>query len=302
MKSNIEYSFSQKRIIYSNLLLMFRQMRPKQWTKNILLYAAMVFSIDSLKFSMFWQSTLGFILFCIVSSCVYILNDYLDINADKNHPIKKHRPMASGLLNSKLAISVGIFLFLSSMIIAFLYNLKFAIILIIYFLINVAYSTFLKHVVILDVMLVASGFVLRAFGGGIIINVIITPWFLICTMLISLFLAISKRRHEFIMSKESNTSHRKVLQFYNLSLLDQMNSIVTTATIISYSLFTFTSGRTIHLMWTIPFVLYGIFRYLYLIHVEGKGGSPDKLLFEDKHILITVFLYSILVMIILKYF
>ncbi|NEW07087.1 decaprenyl-phosphate phosphoribosyltransferase [Paenibacillus sp. SYP-B3998] len=299
MSRIIEYPNSKKVNVIS---LMFKQMRPKQWTKNILIYAALVFSIDTIESKMIWQSTIGFILFCLISSCVYILNDYLDIEADRNHPIKKSRPMASGLLNPNLAISVGVILLISSITIAFISNLIFGVILIIYFLLNVSYSISLKHVVIIDVMIIATGFVLRALGGGVIINVGITPWFLICTMLISLFLAISKRRHEFILSLEKNSSHRKVLQFYNLSLLDQMNSIVTTATIISYSLFTFTSGRSINLMWTIPLVVYGIFRYIYLLHVEGKGGSPDKLLFEDKHILITVFLYGLLVMIILKYF
>jgi 4-hydroxybenzoate polyprenyltransferase len=299
MSRIFEYPFSQRaKFIY----LMVQQMRPKQWTKNILLYAALVFSIDSIEISMFWQSTIGFILFCLISSCVYILNDYLDIEADRNHPIKRDRPMASGLLNPNLAVSVGVIIFIASIAVAFNSNLTFGIILIVYFALNVAYSIILKHVVIIDVMIVAAGFVLRALGGGVIINVKITPWFLICTLLISLFLAISKRRYEFILSLEKDSSHRKVLQFYNLNLLDQMNSIVTTATIISYSLFTFTSGRTVHLMWTIPVVIYGIFRYIYLIHVEGKGGSPDKLLFEDKHILITVFLYGILVVIILKYF
>ena len=185
---------------------------------------------------------------------------------------------------------------------SFLLNPLFTGLLILYFALNVSYSLALKHVVIIDIMIIAAGFVLRAIAGGLVIRVPLTPWFLICTLLLSLFLAIGKRRHELFLLENDKGAHRKVLDNYSFALLDQLNTIVTTATIISYSLFTFTSGRTIHLMWTIPLVIYGIFRYLYLIHIENKGGSPDRVLFEDKHILITVILYVISVVGILAYF
>jgi 4-hydroxybenzoate polyprenyltransferase len=223
----------------------------------------------------------------------------MDREADANHPTKRYRPIASGALPLWIALTFGAFLLLFSLALGLYISIPFGLLLLLYFLTNVAYSVKLKHVVIIDVMVIASGFVMRAIGGGLVIDVKLTPWFLICTMLLSLFLAITKRRSEYV---EGHYSTRKVLQFYNKDLLDQMNSIVTTATIISYSLFTFTSGRTIYLMWTIPIVIYGIFRYLYLIHVEGKGESPDKLLFEDKHILITISLYVLTTITIIKYF
>lgn len=181
-------------------------------------------------------------------------------------------------------------------------NPLFGVLCIVYFLLNVSYSFVLKHLVILDMMTIATGFVLRAIAGGVLIHVPFTPWFLICTMLLSLFLAIGKRRNELTLLEGNTGSHRKVLDNYSITLLDQFNTIVTTATIISYSLFTFTSDRTIHLMWTIPLVIYGMFRYLYLIHMKNQGGSPDRVLFEDKPILITVMLYVISVVTIFAIF
>jgi hypothetical protein len=151
-------------------------------------------------------------------------------------------------------------------------------------------------------MIIAAGFVLRAIGGALIIRVPLTPWFLLVAMFLALFLAISKRRQELYLLQNGKGEHRKVLEYYTPELLNQLNNIVTSATITSYALFTFTSGRTLYLMWTIPFVIYGIFRYLYLLHVEGKGGSPDKVLLEDKHILFTVLLYALTVIIILSVF
>lgn len=218
------------------------------------------------------------------------------------HPSKQFRPMASGALHPVIGLSFGAFLLIFSLGLSLYFNPQFAILLCVYFLMNVAYCLKLKHVVILDVMTIAAGFVFRAIGGGILIDVPFTPWFLICTMLLSLFLAIGKRWHEFKLAEQYGSGHRKVLDSYNSELLGQMSSIVTTATIISYALFTFTSGHTIQLMWTIPFVLYGIFRYQYLIYVENKGGSPDKILFEDKPILLTVVLYALSVIFILTYF
>lgn len=293
---------SFKRESPHNLLyLIVIQMRPFQWTKNLLVFAALIFSIKRVTINLAMNSVYGFIFFSLVSSCVYILNDFMDLKADRQHPKKKFRPLASGALNPQLAIALGGVLLLTCLGLSTLTNWAFGLILTLYFVINVLYSLALKHVVILDVMIVASGFVLRAIAGAFIINVKLTPWFLICVMFLSLFLAISKRRHEFILSRESDVVPRKVLQFYNKELLDQMNSIVTTATLISYALFTFTSGRTVYLMGTIPIVFYGIFRYLYLIHVEGKGGEPDKLLFKDKPILITVLLFVASVIVILGF-
>jgi 4-hydroxybenzoate polyprenyltransferase len=282
--------------------MLIRQLRPKQWTKNLLIFAAPLFSFETINTGSLLDTLIGFFLLSFVSGCVYIVNDYADREADRNHPVKKYRPMASGALPPKLAIVFGALLLIASLGVSYLLNPLFTALLLFYFAMNVAYSFKLKHIVIIDIMIIATGFVLRAIAGGLVIHVPFTPWFLLCTMLLSLFLAIGKRRHELYLLKNDRGSHRKVLEHYSFDLLDQMSSIVTTATIISYSLFTFTSGRTVHLMWTVPIVIYGMFRYLYLIHIEKKGGAPDRVLFEDSHILFTVILYVISVVGILIYF
>ncbi|MDT9719827.1 decaprenyl-phosphate phosphoribosyltransferase [Paenibacillus sp. ClWae2A] len=281
---------------------LFRLLRPKQWTKNLLLFAALLFSFEEIRTETILATLLGFILFSLVAGCVYILNDFVDRDRDRQHPVKKYRPMASGQVNPSHALLFGIILLILSVGTAFMMNPLFGVLCIVYFLLNVSYSFVLKHLVILDMMTIAAGFVLRAIAGGVLIHVPFTPWFLICTMLLSLFLAIGKRRNELTLLEGNTGSHRKVLDNYSITLLDQFNTIVTTATIISYSLFTFTSDRTIHLMWTIPLVIYGMFRYLYLIHMKNQGGSPDRVLFEDKPILITVMLYVISVITIFAIF
>jgi 4-hydroxybenzoate polyprenyltransferase len=298
----VSLEISRKEGLLRTVGLLFVQMRPKQWSKNLLVFAALLFSFPKVTTGMILQSVSGFVLFSLVSGCVYIMNDFVDREADRKHPDKRNRPMASGALNPYVAISFGLVVLLFSIILAFTFNVAFGILLTLYFVNNVAYSFRLKHVVIVDIMVIASGFVLRAIGGALVIEVPFTPWFLVCTMLLALFLAINKRRHELNLLEENKAGHRRVLESYNVDLLNQLNSIVTSATVTSYALFTFTSGRSQFLMWTIPFVLYGIFRYLYLIYVEGKGGKPDKILFEDKHILFTVILYALTVMIILTYF
>ncbi len=286
----------------STLSGLFRLLRPKQWTKNLLLFAALLFSFEEIRAETILATLLGFILFSLVAGCVYILNDFVDQDRDRQHPVKKFRPMASGQVNPSHALLFGIILLILSVGTAFMMNPLFGVLCIVYFLLNVSYSFVLKHLVILDMMTIAAGFVLRAIAGGVLIHVPFTPWFLICTMLLSLFLAIGKRRNELTLLEGNTGSHRKVLDNYSITLLDQFNTIVTTATIISYSLFTFTSDRTIHLMWTIPLVIYGMFRYLYLIHMKNQGGSPDRVLFEDKPILITVMLYVISVITIFAIF
>ncbi len=281
---------------------LIRLLRPKQWTKNLLLFAALLFSFEEIRTETILATLLGFILFSLVAGCVYILNDFVDRDRDRQHPVKRYRPMASGQVNPSHALLFGIILLILSVGTAFMINPLFGVLCIVYFLLNVSYSFVLKHLVILDMMTIAAGFVLRAIAGGVLIHVPFTPWFLICTMLLSLFLAIGKRRNELTLLEGNTGSHRKVLDNYSITLLDQFNTIVTTATIISYSLFTFTSDRTIHLMWTIPLVIYGMFRYLYLIHMKNQGGSPDRVLFEDKPILITVMLYVISVVTIFAIF
>lgn len=293
-KSNLLYEHFP-----STVALIWTQLRPRQWSKNLLVFAALLFSIDRIGISKIAYSTIGFVLFSLVSSTIYIVNDFIDREADRVHPTKRHRPMASGRLKPALALTVGAVLLLFALLVSWLLNPLFTLLLAVYVILNISYSLYLKHVVIVDLMIIASGFVLRAIGGGLVIKVTLTPWFLLCTLLLSLFLAIGKRRHELILLQDGNGTHRKVLESYSVPLLDQLTNIVTTATVISYSLFTFTSGRTVQLMWTIPFVIYGVFRYLYLIHIRNQGGAPEQVLFEDKPILITVVLYAISVVIIL---
>ncbi|MGW6193644.1 decaprenyl-phosphate phosphoribosyltransferase [Bacillus cereus] len=293
-----EGTLSQQNIV----VLFFKQLRPKQWTKNLLVFAALVFSIKQVSLTMVAQATICFALFCAISGCVYILNDFMDIEADRQHPVKRYRPMASGALNPYFAITAGGVILVASLVVSYVLNPLLCLVLAVYFTLNVAYSIRLKHVVIIDILIIAAGFVLRALAGGLVIQVPFTPWFLLCTLLLSLFLAINKRRHELVLLQANKGSHRKVLESYSPALLDQLSTIVTSATIVTYAIFTFNAGKNIYLMWTIPFVIYGIFRYLYLVHMEDKGGEPDKVLLEDQHILITVLLYAITVIIILLNF
>jgi 4-hydroxybenzoate polyprenyltransferase len=292
---------NEKVSILETIKLLILQLRPKQWTKNLLLFAAPIFSIKEIGSEDVAAVILGFFLFSFVAGSIYILNDYMDRDADRKHPEKRCRPMASGRLSPGLAIVFGGLLFTASLISAFAISPLFMALLLFYFALNVAYSIRLKHVVIIDIMIIAAGFVMRAIAGGLVIHVNFTPWFLLCTMLLSLFLAISKRRHEFILLQAHKGNHRKVLESYSADLLNQLNTIVATATIMSYSLFTFTSNHTVHLMWTIPFVIYGIFRYLFLIHMKDQGGAPEKVLVEDKHILGTVMLFALTSIVILLF-
>jgi 4-hydroxybenzoate polyprenyltransferase len=272
----------------------FKTLRPKQWTKNLLLFAAAAFSVHKMEWTDWVYAFAGFVVFCLVSSAVYIMNDVADIEKDKAHPVKRYRPIAAGLIKPSSAISLGIVLLAFSVVSAFSMSTAFGWWTAGYFALNIAYSFYLKHIVIIDIMSIASGFVVRAVAGAAVIGQPSTAWFLVCTMLLALFLAVSKRRHELIVMSDNPMAHRKVLEHYSLQLLDQMISIVTTSSIISYALFTFTSGHTLHLMWTIPLVVYGIFRYLYLIYQREKGGSPEQVLLEDKPILVTVLLFGML--------
>lgn len=281
-------------------VLWLRLLRVKQWSKNVFVFSALLFSLNIVQPEHIYRSVIGFFLFCLVSSCVYILNDYADREADRAHPSKRHRPLASSRLSPASALAVGGLLLALSLTAAFRFDVLFGLLLLSYFAINVGYSFWLKHIVIVDIMTIALGFVLRAIGGALIIDVRVTPWFLLCIMLLALFLAIGKRRHEMMLLHEQKLdAQRRVLAEYSLPLLDQMNGMVTSAILLSYALFTFTSDNSVHLMWTLPFVLYGMFRYLYLIHIRKKGGAPDDLLFEDKQILATVIGYVLTVIVIL---
>lgn len=275
-------------------------MRPRQWTKNLILFAALIFSQRLFQLAMFRDNSIAFIIFCFLSGSVYILNDLIDLKQDRNHPKKSKRPLASGKLKPSTAIISGIILVTLSLISAFCLNTNFAWIALSYFILQIAYSILLKHIVILDVLTVSAGFVLRAIAGGEVIAVPISSWLLICTILLALFLALGKRRHELILLEENAVNHRKILYEYSPGLLDQMISVATASTVITYALYTMSAEtikkfQTDNLKYTIPFVLYGIFRYLYLIHQQQEGGSPERILLNDKPLIINILLYLITV-------
>jgi 4-hydroxybenzoate polyprenyltransferase len=249
---------------------------------------------------MLGDTIIAFIIFCLLSGSVYTLNDLLDVKQDRTHPKKSLRPLASGKLQPPIAIVSGSILVVLSLTNAFWLNTNFGFIALGYFILQIAYSTALKHVVILDVLAVSIGFVLRAIAGAEVINVPISSWLLVCTILLALFLSLGKRRHEIILLEGNAANHRKILYEYSPALLDQMISVVTASTVVAYALYTMSAEtinkfQTDNLKFTIPFVLYGIFRYLYLIHQKSEGGSPEKILLNDRPLLINIILYLLTV-------
>ena len=285
-------------------LALLKAMRPQQWTKNVLLFPALLFSQNLFH----WRETVlvcaACAVFCLLSSGVYLLNDLLDIESDRAHPLKRHRPLASGALPVPVGIAACAFLSAGALAAAFWLSTPFAWTAVAYFLLQVAYTVRLKHVVILDVGCIAAGFVLRAVAGGQVIAVTISAWLLICAMLLSLFLALGKRRHELLLLEDGATAHRRILGEYTPDLLDQMISVVTAATVVCYTFYTVAPETvakfgTTRLVFTVPFVLYGIFRYLYLIHRRQMGGSPEKALLNDGASLANLVLYGLAVVAIL---
>lgn len=282
-------------------ILILRSMRPKQWTKNIILFAPLIFSQNITNKQLAIYSFISFIVFCILSGSVYILNDLIDIKQDKVHPLKSKRPLASGRLRPIYAVITFLVMLALSVYISLTYlNNLFILVAGSYLILQIAYSTILKHIVIIDVFSIAAGFLLRVIAGAEAIEVTFSTWLFFCTILLALFLALSKRRHEIILLDERAINHRKILFEYSADLLDQMISIVTTTTLIAYILYTIspeTVARfgTDNLKYTVPFVLYGIFRYLYLLHQKNEGGSPERVLLNDMPILTTVILYCLTV-------
>ena len=279
-------------------------MRPHQWTKNFFIYAALIFSQNIFNLSLLIKTTIAFSAFCLISSALYIFNDLKDLEEDKLHPLKSKRPIASGKIKKSTAILVIIILSLLGFSSAFTLNKNYFIITLVYFLIQVSYSIKLKHIVILDVFVVAFGFLIRVMAGGLAIEVSLSSWLLICTILLALFLALSKRRHELVLLEDDASEHRPILEEYSPYLLDQMIAVVTASTVIAYCLYTIseetvTKFETTNLIFTVPFVLYGIFRYLYLIHQKTEGGSPEALIIKDKPLLIDIFLWIATAVIIL---
>lgn len=278
------------------LLEIFKSLRPQQWIKNLFIFAPIVFSRHFLERPLVLKTAAAFAAFCLVSSAHYIFNDLRDLEEDRRHPIKSKRPLAAGRLKKGPAVAAMLLLAVAGLGGAAALSMPFFYISLGYLVLQVLYSVKLKHVVILDIFVVAAGFVIRVVAGGLVIGVTISSWLLICTMLLALFLAMSKRRHELVLLEGEAENHRPILKEYTTYLLDQMISVVTASTLVAYCLYTISEETvarfgTKNLILTVPFVLYGIFRYLYLIHQKDEGGSPEHLILKDKPLLIDIFLW-----------
>lgn len=284
------------------LMALLKTMRPRQWPKNIFLFAALVFDKQLFLLDPFLRTVAGFVLFCLISSSVYIFNDLADIEADRQHPEKKKRPIPSGQLPLGIAWTAGIVLVAGTLGAGYWLSPAFAGVMALYFLINLAYSKWLKHVPILDVLIIAAGFVLRVGAGVTLIHVVrFSPWLYVVMTLLSLFLGFGKRRAELSLLAHGAGSHRKVLEGYTIPLLDQYIMIVSGTTIVAYSLYTFSAPNVPanhSMMLTIPFVVYTIFRYLYLIHIEEKGGEPEEILLSDRPFQIAMGLWALTVLVV----
>lgn len=284
-----------------NLLI---AMRPKQWSKNVIVFAGLFFAEDIFDPQKIKSAVFAFIFFCLVSSAGYLLNDILDRKKDALHPRKKHRPIAAGKITPLTAGIAAAILFSTSIIFCFTISSILGVILLIYFLQTAAYSLILKKIIIIDVILIAAGFMFRAISGVLVIEEPISSWLIICTIFLSLFLALNKRYAEISTMGENASTVRKTLSQYSPRYLEQMINIVSAACLMSYALYTLDSEtivkfETKNLIFTLPFVIYGIFRYLFLVQFKNLGESPENIIFDDKPLLINIFIYAIVVIVII---
>lgn len=300
-KAYLRVDTKRKQLVYDFLKLL----RPKQWTKNLLVFAAAVFAGKIFEPAAFWTATACFFSFCLMASAVYILNDIVDRDADRVHPKKRERPVASGRVGIPAAGIICVIFFGAALTLARVYlGPDTLYVLCGYSFLNILYMYRLKHVPLLDVAGIAGGFLLRAVAGGIAIEVPLSSWFLLCVIFLSLFLALLKRRNEIVTLAQNASNHRQVLGQYQLFYLDQLTSITATCTILTYALYT-VEGTPVPghegLVWTVPLVIYGIFRYLYLVYIKGDGGAPEEILLSDIHIVLTVLLYGAAVIYIIMF-
>lgn len=289
---------------------LLRAMRPKQWVKNVFVFGAIAFSEERLwtHINALLLVSGTFVLFCLAASTIYLINDLVDIEKDRAHPKKRTRPLASGRLHPITAIIAAVVLLIIVLPSAYVLDsfngqdFGLVIILLSYLLIQgFLYSYVLKHIVILDIFTIAAGFVLRAVAGAVVLDIDITPWLLMCMGLLALFLGLGKRRAELVLLESGATEHRRILEEYSVPMLDQLMAMVTAATIIAYTLFTFNAPTLPHkpypvMMITIPFVIYAIFRYTYLIYHREGGGSPEELLLKDRPFAFSVISYGLIVL------
>jgi 4-hydroxybenzoate polyprenyltransferase len=265
-----------KKNFFLNLLILAR---PKQWTKNLLVFAALLFSAKFLELKPLFHSGVAFVSFILLSASIYSLNDVLDAKNDRAHPRKKNRPVASRAVSPQTALIFSLICALTGTTLAFFLGIGFLISAVAYLILTALYSLGLKHLVLLDVLLVAAGFLIRAVAGALAISVYISTWLLLCTTFLALLLALAKRRQE--LSMEKAVKHRKILAHYSQSLLDHLLTIAAACAVMTYSLYAFDYEKAAMLL-TLPFVLYGIFRYLYLVHLKNSGGEPEQVLLSDR--------------------
>ena len=277
-------------------------MRPRQWTKNLIIYFALFFTIDQAwslseldeAARVFARTTAALAIFCLITGAVYLLNDVLDAENDRHHPRKRHRPVAAGVLAPFPALAIALALAAGGVALAFLLEALFALVTLIYLASMAAYSLYLKRVIIVDVLIISSGFVLRAVAGAVVLDVAISPWLYICTSLGALFLGFAKRLNETVLAGENGSLQRQSLDAYTPRFLEQLISVVAPATLISYVLYTFTADNLPSnnaMLLTVPFVMYGLFRYLYLVHHKNLGESPEQILLTDVPLILNIVLW-----------
>jgi 4-hydroxybenzoate polyprenyltransferase len=278
-------------------LALLVSLRPHQWTKNLLVLAPLALAKHLFELGPLLSALAAFALFCGLSGTVYLLNDVADFERDRVHPLKRKRPVASGALPVRTAAGAAVVLGLACLGLSAALGRAFALCALAYLALNLLYSFRLKEIVIVDVLSVSLGFVLRPVAGAVAVGVVISEWLLVCTILLALFLVLSKRRHELTSLNDEASGHRKILAEYSPYLLDQMIAVVTASCVTAYAFYTTAPDtrekyQTDKLVWTLPFVLYGIFRYLYLVHQKEQGGSPSDVLLTDRPLLVAVALWA----------
>jgi 4-hydroxybenzoate polyprenyltransferase len=288
----------------STLLNLFGSLRPGQWTKNLLVFAGLLFGRRLFDLSACERAFGAFVVFCMLSGVVYLVNDVADRHTDRQHPLKARRPIASGAVTVPQALGLAVLLAAAALSSSVMLGWPFFTVAVTYLTLLLLYSARLKEIVIIDVLTIAVGFVLRAVGGAMAVDVEISHWLLVCTVLLALFIALSKRRHELVLLADGAMSHRPILGEYSPYLLDQMISVVTASTLVAYVFYTISPETELKfgtpwLGLTIPFPLYGIFRYLYLVHRREGGGSPADLLLTDRPLLVCVALWTLVVALII---
>ena len=278
------------------LIGLLNTMRPRQWTKNVFVFVALFFDGQLTHPASFLRALAAFVLLCLMSSAVYIMNDLVDMESDRRHPRKRERPLPAGQLSPAVARAAAAVFALGSLVAGFALAVDFGWVLFSYLVLQIAYTFWLKHVVLLDVFVITTGFVLRIAAGVTVIDVQrFSPWLYVFGGFLALFMALGKRRHELALLGENAGSHRAILHEYDLDLIDRMLGVVMTSAVVAYSLYTFLAeglpGNHV-MMLTIPILLYAIFRYLYLIHIRGEGGAPEEILLRDRPLQVTIGLFG----------